>query len=119
MQEHRQAELLTDIFGLLLGASWPVNALAPDDETPEGLREPEFTWELRNKVDRISTPLATILGGENFMKHIKQVAMSRKWAKRDNPAILNVPEKEFMKGSEVVELGSKSKDEFLATAIKV
>lgn len=113
LYERRQAETLSDIIGSLTGTSWPVEALL--NEGNKDLEKPQFTWSLRPPRNRISSPLTLVMAGSQLIKELKKQASAINLKHRENPAILSRPRNLIKKDEkiEIIELGTKSKEEFL------
>lgn len=113
LYERRQAETLSDIIGSLTGTSWPIETLLNDGK--KDLEKPQFTWSLRPPRQRISSPLTLVVAGGQLIKELKKQAGALNLKNRANPAVLSRPGDLIKKGEkiEIVELGTKSKEEFL------
>jgi len=109
--EKRNFEGLSDLIGTLLGASWSVDALTSDD-SPD-LADDEFTWNKRPPRQRVSLPLALVVGGNKVMEHVKKQAHSIKSKDRKDPSILSLPSSSVIKDAEIVDLSGLPKREFL------
>ena len=120
MYERRWSEILTDTFGLLLGSSWPVTAeLGEKPEIAELPQEKRARWSLRDRAERISIPLSFVIGGENFVKHMKKLVSEKRLTQRKDPSVLNHPGQKWAAGEEIVDLASVSKEQFLKVASRV
>lgn len=116
LYERRAIENWSDLIGGLTGTSWPVDSLLDKVENPELLVEKRFTWSLRPPRKRVSAPLSLVLAGQELLDQLKKQAHSLEQKDRANPAVLSRPVKGMLKKGEkieVIELGTKSKEEFL------
>jgi len=115
LYERRNVETLSDIIGSLTGTSWPVESLVDGVGNPDLLTEKRFTWSLRPPRKRLSSPLTLVVAGSPLLEQLRVQAGKLEGQERENPAILSRP-KGLKKDEkiEIVELGTKSKDEFLS-----
>lgn len=114
LYERRQAETLSDLIGSLTGTSWPVESLL--NEVNPDLQKPRFTWSLRPPRQRVSAPLTVVMAGGQLIADLKKQASAINLKHRENPAVLSRPVGNLIKKGEkieIVELGMKSKEEFL------
>lgn len=116
LYERRNVETLSDIIGSLTGTSWPVESLTGVGPNPDLLVDKRFTWALRPPRKRISSPLSLVVAGSSLLEQLRAQASKLENQNRENPAILSRPEGILDKKGEkieIVELGTKSKEEFL------
>jgi hypothetical protein len=116
LYERRNVETLSDIIGALTGTSWPIENLLEGAGNPDLLVDKRFTWSLRPPRKRLSSPLTLVVAGNPLLEHLRSQASKLERQDSDNPAILSHPRGMLNKEEkiEIVELGTKSKEEFLS-----
>lgn len=117
LYERRNVETLSDIIGSLTGTSWPVEALVNGVGNPDLLTDKQrFTWSLRPPRKRLASPLTLVVAGSPLLEQLRAQAGKLEGDERENPAILSRPRELKKKDEkiEIIELGTRSKDEFLS-----
>jgi len=121
VQERRQVESLNDTFGILLGASWPIEALIEQDkEDVDDLDPDRFMWKLRPPRLRVNTPVTSTLSpARDFMKGLKETATELANNHGRDQSVMKYPTKSLVgkdEKLEIVDLSKVSKAEFLKIA---
>lgn len=120
--ERRQNETLGSIIGTNLGSTWFVDSLLQDDSSDGEfkVKKEEFKWNLRKPDLKIHMPLSLVCSqNDKFMDHLKKEARKIRdlySEKGHTSSIINLPDSELLKDSEVVDLSYVSKQEFLKFA---
>jgi len=116
MYERRLSETLDNLIGSNLGTSWPMSILDKEKD----LTKDVFTWSLRKREPKVNLPLTLALTqNPKFMEEIKKAASDLKMRHRRDPSVLSLPKGDLLKGSEVIDLSTVSKEEFLQIAGRV
>ena len=120
MLERRQSETLSDLVGGQLGTLWTVDQLTSNAAEPRD--ETKFTWSLREKPAKLSTPLTTIIAagsGLKLMDQLKKLASKTQLRNRPDPSVYKMPRRGYLDGAEIIDLSKVSKDQFLKFAKRV
>jgi len=115
--ERRNAEILDNLIGGMLGTTWDAAALMGGDKDSKGSGGKKFTWEFRTKKPKVNLPLALALTqNPKFMEHLKKLASSAVNTAREEPSMVDAPKWLDRKKEEIVDLSYAPKAEFLKIA---
>lgn len=116
LYEKKLSETADNLLGGLLGASWDAGSLLGENSVNKKPSE-LISWRLREPREKVYIPVTLALTqNPKFMDQLKASASKVRGASRKDGSVLNVPTNLSKQKTEIVDLSTAPREEFLKWA---